>query len=111
MVWRNNKLTGPRGWTGPGVVVAALPTKTSFRISMRSCLLKCSNEQVRKATDAEWLGAELSRTPATELLHSRRKSGQRGDVDVEPEGQPSEERPIDTRPTVQQVLGVGVPVV
>ena len=56
-------------------MVAALPTKKkSFRISMRSCLLKCSNEQVRKATDAEWLGAELSRTPATELLHSRRRS-------------------------------------
>ena len=87
MVWRNNKLTGPRGWTGPGVVVAALPTKkTSFRISMRSCLLKCSNEQVRKATDAEWLGAELSRTLATELIHSRRRSGQRGDFEVEPRG-------------------------
>ena len=78
---------------------------------MRSCLLKCSSEQVRKATDAEWLGAELSRTPATELLHSRRRSGQRGDFEVEPEGQPSEERPIDTRPNVQQVFGVGVPVV
>ena len=74
-------------------MVAALPTKkkTSFQISMRSCLLKYSNEQVRKATDAEWLGAELSRTPATELLHSRRRSGQRGDFEVEPEGQPSEE--------------------
>ena len=68
MVWRNNKLTGRRGWTGPGVVVAASSTKTSFWISMRGCLFKCSSEQVRKATDAEWLGAEWSRTLATELL-------------------------------------------
>ena len=58
---------------------------------MRGCLLKCSSEQVRKATDAEWLGAELSRTLATELLNSRQRSGQRGFVDVEPEGQPTED--------------------
>ena len=45
----------------------------------------CSSEQVRKATDAEWLGAELCRTLATELLNSRQRSGQRGYVDVEPE--------------------------
>ena len=51
MVWRNNKLTGREGWTGPGVVVAVSPTRTSFWISMRGCLLKCSSEQVRKATD------------------------------------------------------------
>ena len=110
MVWRNNKLTSRRGWTGPGVVVAVSPTKTSFWISMRGCLLKRSSEQVRKATDAEWLGAELSRTLATELLNSRRRSGQRGFFDVEPEGQPTEEPPTDTRPNVQQVLGVGVSV-
>ena len=30
MVWRNNKLTGREGWTGPGVVVAVSPTRTSF---------------------------------------------------------------------------------
>ena len=35
MVWRNNKLTGRKGWTGPGVVVAVSPTRTSFWISMR----------------------------------------------------------------------------
>ena len=29
MVWRNNKLTGRKGWTGPGVVVAVSPTRTS----------------------------------------------------------------------------------
>ena len=44
MVWRNNKLTGREGWTGPGVVVAVLPARTSFCISMRGCLLKCSSE-------------------------------------------------------------------
>ena len=68
MVWRNNKFTGRKGWTGPGVVVAVSPTRTSFWISMRGCLLKCSSEQVRKATDAEWLGAELSKTLATETI-------------------------------------------
>ena len=93
MVWRKNKLTDRRGWTGPGVVVAVSPTKTSFWISMRGCLHKCSSEQGRKATDAGWLGAELSRTLATELLNSRRRRGQRGYVDVEPEGQPSDEPP------------------
>ena len=104
MVWRNNSLTGRKGWTGPGVVVAVSPTKTSFWISMRGCLLKCSSEQVRKATDAEWLGAEASETLATELLKSRQRSGQRGYVDVEAEGQPTEERPADTRPDVNQIL-------
>ena len=83
MVWRNIKLTGRKGWTGPGVVVAVSPTRTSFWISMRGCLLKCSSEQVRKATDVEWLGAQLGKTPATELLKSRQRSGQRGYVDVE----------------------------
>ena len=76
---------------------------------MRGCLLKCSSEQVRKATDAEWLGAELSKTLATELLKSRQRSGQRGYVDVETEGQPTEEPPADTRPDVNQILGAVVP--
>ena len=72
---------------------------------MRGCLLKCSIEQGRKAADAEWLGAESSRTPATELLNGPWRSGQRGYVDVEPEGQPTEELPTDTRPNIHQVLG------
>ena len=109
MVWRHNKLTGRRGWTGPGVVVAVSLTRTSFWISMRGCLLKCSSEQVRKATDAEWLDAELSKTLATELLKSRQRSGRRGYVDVETEGQPTEETPADTRPDVSQILGAFVP--
>ena len=109
MVWQNNKLTGRKGWTGPGVVVAVSPTRTFFWISMRGCLLKCSSEQVRKATDAEWLGAELSKTLSTELLKSRQRSGQRGYVDVEAEGQPTEEPPADTRPDVNQILGAVVP--
>ena len=71
---------------------------------MRGCLLKCSSEQVRKATDEEWLGAELSKTLATELLKSRQRSGQRGYVDVEVEGQPTEEPPAATRPDVNQIL-------
>ena len=109
MVWRNNNLTGRIGWTGPGVVAAVSPTRTSFWISMRGCLPKCSSEQVRKATDAEWPGAELSKTLATELLKSRQRSGQRGYVDVEVEGQPTEEPPADTRPDVNQILEAVVP--
>ena len=109
VVWRNNKLTGRKGWTGRGVVVAVSPTRTSFWISMRGCRLKCSSEQVRKATDAEWLVAELSKTLATELLKRGQRSGQRGCVDVETEGQPTEEPPADTRPDVSQILGVVVP--
>ena len=109
MVWRNNKLAGRKGWTEPGVVVAVSLTRTSFWISMRGCLLKCSSEQVRKATDAEWLGAELSKTLATELMKSRQRSGQRGYVDVETEGQPTEEPPADTRPDVSQILGAVIP--
>ena len=66
-------------------------------------------EVVRKATDAEWHGAELSKTLATELLKSRQRSGQRGYVDVETEGQPTEEPPVDTRPDVNQILGAVVP--
>ena len=65
---------------------------------------------MRKATDAEWLGAELSRTLATELLNSRQRSGLRGYVDVEPEGQPTEEPPADTRQDIHQVSGAAAPV-
>ena len=42
---------------------------------------------------------------ATELLKSRQRSGQRGYVDVETEGQPTEEPPADTRLDVSQILG------
>ena len=71
--------------------------------------LKCSSEQVCKATDGEWFGAELSKTLATEALKSRQRRGQRGYVDVETEGQPTEEPPADTRPDVNQILEAVVP--
>ena len=51
---------------------------------------------MRNAADAKWLGAELSLILATELLKSRQRSGQRRYVDVEAEGQPTEEPPADT---------------
>ena len=76
---------------------------------MRGCMLKCSSEQVHKATDAEWQSAELSKTLKTELLKSRQRSGQRGHVDVEAEGQPTEEPPADARPDVNQILEAVVP--
>ena len=53
--------------------------------------------------------AELSKTLATELLKSRQRSGQRGYVDVETAGQPTEEPPADTRPDVNQILGGVIP--
>ena len=108
MVWPQQQFDWKKR-TGPGVVVAVSPTRTSFWISMRGCLLKCSSEQVRKATDAEWPGAELSKTLTTELLKSRQRSGQRGYVDVETEGQSTEEPPADTRPDVNQILGAAIP--
>ena len=71
--------------------------------------LKYSSEQVCKATDGEWFGAELSKTLATEALKSRQRRGQRGYVDVETEGQPTEEPPADTRQDVNQILEAVVP--
>ena len=73
---------------------------------MRGSLLKCSGEQVRKATDAEYLGTELVKVLSQELLKSRERAGQRGFVVVEVEGTPDEEPPEDTRPDVQEVMGV-----
>ena len=46
---------------------------------------------------------------ATELFKNRQRSGQRGYVDVEVEGQPTEEPPADTRPDVNQILEAVVP--
>ena len=51
----------------------------------------------------------MSKTLATELLKSRQRSRQRGYVDVETEGQPTEEPRADTRPDVNQILGAVVP--
>ena len=87
MVWRNNNLTGRKGWSGPGVVVAVSPTKTTFWISMRGCLLKCSSDQVHKATDAEWLGCSMWKPKDSQLRNP----------------------PADTRPDVNQILEVVVP--
>ena len=72
---------------------------------MRGSLLKCSGEQVRKATDSEYLGTELPKVLSQELLKSRERSGQRGFVDVEVEGRPEEEPPEETRPNVSDVIG------
>ena len=88
------------------MVVAISDTRTSFWIHMRGSLLKCSGEQVRKATDSEYLGTELAKVLSQELLKSRERSGQRGFVDVETEGKPEEEPPEDTRPTVSEAMGV-----
>ena len=49
------------------------------------------------------------KTLATELLKSRQRSGKRGYVDVEAEGQPTEEPPADTRPDLNQILEAVVP--
>ena len=57
---------------------------------MRGPLLKCSGEQVRRATDSECLGAELAKVLSQELMKSRERPGQRGFVDVEAEGKPEQ---------------------
>ena len=55
-VWRNNLKYKKRGWVGPGVVITATESGASLWINMRGRLLKCSREQVRRATEEEWLG-------------------------------------------------------
>ena len=52
---------------------------------------------------------KCARQLATELLKSRQRSEQRGYVDVEVEGQPTEAPPADTRPDVNQILEAVVP--
>ena len=73
---------------------------------MRGPLLKCSGEQVRRATDSECLGAELAKVLSQELMKSRERPGQRGFVDVEAEGKLEQEPPEDNRLNVGDVMGV-----
>ena len=55
---------------------------------MRGRLLKCSSEQVRRATDDEWLGADLIKIIKKDLLADLKVGRTRGFVDVQPEGPP-----------------------
>jgi hypothetical protein len=98
-VWRDNPLLNKRGWVGPGVVIMTQPNGNSIWISMRGKLLKCSREQVRRAAEEEWLGADLIRVLSREMLENLRRPGQqRGYVDVEREGPPpaSADREFDS---------------
>ena len=70
-VWRSSRKV--RGWVGPGVVVCINPQYTSAWVSMRGVVVKCSIDRVRRATDEEWLGAELIRVLSQDALqHVRR---------------------------------------
>ena len=60
--------------------------------------------EVPECTSAQGIRRGFSR-----ILKSRQRSGQRGYVDVETEGHPTEEPPADTRPDVNQILEAVVP--
>ena len=78
-------------WVGPGAVV--WHQGTTVRVAMRSRLWKCSSVQVRPATRAESLGAELLddahfRQLQDDLKHPGRRVGA---TDITTEGPPPNE--------------------
>ena len=90
MVWRSVPKSGYRGWTGPGTVVCVSATRNSVWVAMKAALMKCSAEQVRPATDEEYLGSEISKLLGREMLERVQRTGQRGFVDVQSEGPPDD---------------------
>jgi hypothetical protein len=56
--WSNPKIKR-RGWHGPGVLLASSPSGGSHWAAMRGALLKVATEQLRRASDDEFLGVEL----------------------------------------------------
>ena len=55
---------------------------------MRGVVVKRSRDRVRRATDEEWLGAELIRTLSQDALEHVQRQGQRGYVDTSHEEPP-----------------------
>ena len=64
------------------------PQETSVWVSMRGVVVKCSMDRVRRATDDEWLGAELIRVLSRDALQHVQRHGARGYVDTEGEEPP-----------------------
>ena len=87
-VWRSSRKV--RGWVGPGIVICISPQKTSVWVSMRGVVVKCSMDRVRRATDEEWLGAELIRVLSKDALQHMQRQGQRGYIDTSHEEPPPE---------------------
>ena len=102
-VWRSNPRSKIRGWVGPGVVICVNAQKTSAWVSMRGVVVKCSMDRVRKATDEEWLGAELIRVLSRDCLRHMQRQGQRGYVDTADEEPPPSEPPGDG--TTDDIVG------
>ena len=95
-IWRSAGKLGRQGWRGPGVVLAIAPSRGFFWVTIRGHLLKVSAEQIRRATDEEWRGADIARMLASDVMRDLGKPGSRGYTDVErDEGAPpaSEHQP------------------
>eukprot|EP00969_Alexandrium_andersonii_P318841 14084575-Alexandrium_andersonii.AAC.1 len=58
---------------------------------MRGRLLKCSAEQVRRATEPEYMGTEVLKELTRDMVDSIERQGHRGFVDVATEGLPEEQ--------------------
>ena len=95
-----------RGWVGPGVVVCVNAQNTSVWVSMRGVVIKCSMDRVRRATDEEWLGAELIRVLSRDALQHMRNRGLRGYVDTDNEEPPpaEQEGESDANADMQQLI-------
>ena len=96
-VWRSSRKV--RGWVGPGVVVCINPQETSACVSMRGVVVKCSMDRVRRATDEEWLGADLLTHLQYDMKSKLARSGERGYIDTDNESLPVEDdEPADSQP-------------
>ena len=58
---------------------------------MRGVVVKCSFDRLRRATDEEWLGAELVKILSSDALERMQRQGQRGYVDTSGEEPPPED--------------------
>ena len=91
-------------WVGPGAVV--WQNGQTVWVAMRSRLWKCSSIQVRIATRAESLGAELlDEASFKELQQDLKDPGKRiGATDVESEGRPPPEAWDSPQPAESQAM-------
>ena len=89
------------------MVICVNAQKTSAWVSMRGVVVKCSMDRVRKATDEEWLGAELIRVLSRDALRHVQRQGQRGYVDTAGEEPPPSEHPGDG--TTDDIVGSAAP--
>ena len=62
---------------------------------MRGVVVKCSMDRIRRATDEEWLGAELVKILSKDALEHMQHNGQRGYVDTSGEDPPPLEEEND----------------